>query len=472
MSFITYQFSIFFLIVLLIYFLLKHKQQNIFLLVASYVFYAYWDWRFSFLLTIPTVTDYFCGLMIEKRKEYKEKWRYLAFSLTVNLSVLVFFKTSNFFIAEFNNMLGRLGFNAYMLHLNIILPLGISFYTFKSLSYTIDIYRGHLKPVRNFLDYALFVSFFPSLLAGPIERAGNFLPQIQKKRTVTWEDIRLGLHLMYWGAFKKIFIADNCAPYVYNVLGHPLGYSGGEILVALYAAAFRLYCDISGYTDIARGLAKCMGFNLSINFDLPYFAKNISEYWRKWHMSMTYWFRDYVFFPLLACTKGNAYFSSFITLLCISLWHSICLSSVWRGIYYGLAVSIYQLYKKKRTSSGLDEGNKVRQAILGFVSRIATFHVVCIGGIFFYNIEVRRIVGLLARVLTDFNASIFITCLWRLFGFVWMLVLVELLQAARKDEFILLKMNIFFRVVLYWLMFWFLFGGGGGLGTPFIYFRF
>jgi alginate O-acetyltransferase complex protein AlgI len=476
MSFISLQFYIFFLIVFLIYFLLKYKQQNVFLLIVSYIFYAYWDWRFSFLLLIPTVTDYFCGLMIEKCKEQKEKRRYLTLSLTVNLSVLVFFKSFNFFIAQLCHLLAGLGFNAHMLHLEIILPLGISFYTFKSLSYTIDIYRGCLKPVEKFFDYALFISFFPSLLAGPIERATNFIPQIQKKRTVSWDNIRLGLYLIYWGVFKKVFIADNCARMAQDILIHPLDWSGGEILVALYSAAFRLYCDISGYTDIARGIAKCMGFELSINFQLPYLARNISEYWRKWHMSMTYWFRDYVFFPLLVYTKGNAYFSSFITLLCISLWHSISLSSIWRGIYYGLAVSVYQLYKqlykKNKPTFGLDGGNKIKQALVSAVSRIVTFHIVCIGGLFFYNLELRKIAELLIRILFNFKISGFITSFWLLFICIWMLVLVELLQAIYNDEFIILKVSIFFRLIIYWLIFWCIFGGGGGLSRPFIYFGF
>lgn len=472
MSFITYEFWIFFLVVLLVYFLLRHKQQNIFLLVASYVFYGCWDWRLSFLLIIPTVTDYFCGSMIEKCKEYKEKGRYLTLSLMVNLSVLLFFKSFNFFIKEFNLLLAGLGLNAYSLHLNIILPIGISFYIFKSLSYTIDIYRRQLKPVSSFLDYALFVSFFPSLLAGPIERAANFLPQILNKRTITWGDIRIGLYLIYWGAFKKIFIADNLAPIVQAALYSPQDYTGSEILVVLYAAAFRLYCDISGYTDIARGVAKCMGFNLSINFNLPYFSKNISEYWRKWHMSMTYWFRDYVYFPLFAFTKGDAYFSSFVTLLCISLWHSISLSSIWRGIYYGLAVCIYQLYKRRTIAIGVKSSNKITRAIIGFLSLVITFHIVCIGGLFFYEIGVPDIVKLISKIIFSFNAEYSHLGIMQLSVYIWILLFVELLQAMRKDEFIILKINIFLRLAMFWFMFWGIFGGSGGLSKPFVYFGF
>lgn len=474
MSLVSSQFYLFFLIVWLIYFLLKHKQQNVFLLVVSYIFYAFWDWRFSFLLAIPTVVDYFCGLMIEKSSEQKEKKWYLFLSLTVNLTVLLFFKSFGFFIMELNHLLAGLGFNARLLHFEIILPLGISFYTFKSLSYTIDIYRGQIKPVEKILDYALFISFFPSLLAGPIERAANFIPQIQKKRTISWDNIRLGLHLIYWGAFKKIFIADNCALMAQSILMHPKEWSAAKVLAALYAAAFRLYCDISGYTDIARGVAKCLGFELSINFQFPYLAKNISEYWRKWHMSMTYWFRDYVFFPLLVYTKGSAYITSFITLLCISLWHSISLNSIWRGVYYGLAVGIYQLYKKKKiVSTGLGSGNKVKQALFSFISRIVTFHIVCIGGLFFYNLKPRQIIAMLSNIISfDFKISIFITHCWYLFTYIWMLVLVELLQIIHNDEFIILKINIFFRVIIYWLIFWYIFGGGGELSKPFIYFGF
>jgi D-alanyl-lipoteichoic acid acyltransferase DltB (MBOAT superfamily) len=472
MSFLTLRFFTFFLIVYLVYCLLRHKQQNILLLLASYIFYCLWDWRFSFLLLVPTITDYFCGLRIEACLAPAEKKRYLTLSLAVNLSVLIFFKSFNFFIAELSQLLISFGFNAAMFNLSVILPLGISFYTFKSLSYTIDIYRGQIKPVNNFLDYALFVSFFPSLLAGPIERGSNFLPQIQNKRQITWENIRLGAYLISWGAFKKVFIADNLALMAQDILLHPFVHSRSELLVALYAAAFRLYCDISGYTDMARGLAKFMGFDLSINFRLPYFSRNISEYWRKWHMSMTYWFRDYVFFPVLANTKGNAYLSSFITLLCISLWHSISWESVWRGVYYGLAVCIYQFYKKKLCVADPAKVGRFRSLVSAAVSRITTFHVVCIGGLFYYNYSVESVFELIVKIIGGLNMHDFIASFRNLSVYIWVLLVVEIMQAVRSDEFIVMKANVVLKALFYWLIFWGVFGGAGGLGNPFIYFRF
>lgn len=244
------------------------------------------------------------------------------------------------------------------------------------------------------------------------------------------------------------------------------------MLVALYAFAFQIYCDISGYTDIARGTAKLMGFNLTINFRFPYFSRNISEFWRKWHMSMTYWFRDYVFFPLLTYTKGNAYFSSFVTLLCISLWHSISLNNIYRGVYFGASVVIYHFYKEKMSAYNLKEKNKIIQTILGFISWIITFHVVCLGWLFFYPLNTGNIIRLLAKVLLDFKIFIFIKHLRVLFTYICVLLLIEIWQAIKKDEFIILKMNIFVKVFFYWLIFWFLFGKRSSANLPFIYFGF
>ena len=472
MSFATLEFYIFFLIVFLIYLLLRHKQQNLFLLVASYIFYAWWDWRFISLLFISSTTDYFCGLMIDRHNKAGIKKRYLSLSLLINLTILGFFKSFNFFISSLNQLLSCFGLNAHGLHLHVILPLGISFYTFQTLSYVIDVYRGDIKPIRRFTDYLLFVSFFPQLIAGPIERARNLYRQIENKRVISWSNIKIGSYLIYWGLFKKIFIANNCASLAEKLLSDTSGYSGSEILVSLYAFAFQIYCDISGYTDIARGTAKLMGFDLTINFRLPYFSRNISDFWRRWHMSMTYWFRDYVFFPVLAHTKGNAYLASFVTLLCISLWHSISLNSIFRGVYFGIAVVVFHLYKNNRSSCKPARGNKITQVITSFLSWLVTFHIVCFGWLFFYPSGIKNTLTVLTKVFGDFQFGSFIPHLRGLLVYIFVLVVVEIWQAIKKDEFAVLKTNFVFKAVFYWLTFWLLFGAGSSANLPFIYFGF
>ncbi|MFH1209123.1 MAG: MBOAT family O-acyltransferase [Candidatus Omnitrophota bacterium] len=470
MSFATPEFWAFFLIVFLIYVLLKHRQQNLFLLAASYFFYAWWDWRFISLLFISSTTDYLCGLAIDRNNEPRIKKRYLKLGLSINLIILLFFKSFNFFISSLNHVLSFFGLSAHSLHLQVILPLGISFYTFQTMGYLIDVYRGSDKPVRRFTDYLLYVSFFPQLIAGPIERAKHLYHQIENQRIISWSNIKVGVYLIYWGLFKKLFIANNCAVLAEKLLSDPAGSSGAGVLVSLYAFAFQIYCDIAGYTDIARGTAKMMGFDLTINFRWPYFSRDISDFWRRWHMSMTYWFRDYVFFPVLANAKGNAYLASFVTLLCISLWHSIALSSVFRGVYFGIAVVIFHLYKNHRALSGPSTAPKWVRVMTGFASWFATFHIVCLGWMFFYPISIKHALTLLAKIFSDFQFGVLITNLRILFVYIFVLVLVEIWQAIKKDEFVLLKTNALFKVVFYWLTFWLFLGAGSSANLPFIYF--
>ena len=470
MSFVTSEFWIFFLSVLLVYVLLKHRQQNLFLLAASYVFYAWWDWRFISLLFISSTTDYLCGLGIDRNQEPRIKKRYLKLGLGVNLTILLFFKSFNFFISGLNHILSVVGFSAHNLHLHVILPLGISFYTFQTMGYLIDVYRGSIKPVRRYTDYLLFVTFFPQLIAGPIERAQHLYGQIENPRTISWQNVRLGIYLIYWGLFKKLFVADNCAVLAGKLLSDRAGVSGGEILVCLYAFAFQIYCDISGYTDIARGTAKLLGFDLTINFRQPYFSRNISDFWRRWHMSMTNWFRDYVFFPVLAHAKGNAYLASFVTLLCISLWHNISFNSVFRGVYFGIAVAIFHFFKKRRAPSESATANKCVSTITGFVSWFTTFHVVCFGWLFFYPVSAKKTGIALVKVFSDFQWGAFITHFRVLLAYIFVLVIVEIWQALKKDEFVLLKTNVVFKALFYWLTFWLLLGAGNRANLPFIYF--
>ena len=328
MLFHSLAFAIFFPLVLALYMLLLRRRllaQNVLLLLASYIFYGWWDWRFLSLIWLSTIIDYCCGLALDRRQaaaetasaaatqtepayQYQPRTRklILTVSLVANLGLLGFFKYCDFFIASFAELLQSVGFHSEPRLLNIILPVGISFYTFQTLSYTIDVYRGQLRAHRSLLEFAVFVAFFPQLVAGPIVRARDFLPQIAKPRRIDLEQIYQGCYAIFWGLFKKIVIADNLANLIVDpVFKDPDTVYGGMVLVAVYAFAFQIYCDFSGYTDIARGCARIMGIDINLNFNLPYFATNPVEFWRRWHISLSSWLRDYLYIPLGGSRRGT-----------------------------------------------------------------------------------------------------------------------------------------------------------------------
>jgi len=255
------------------------------LLVASYIFYGSWDWRFLSLIFISTILDYFCGIKIHKSTELHIRKRFLFLSIFINLSILGFFKYFGFFTSSLADLFSLFGLLIQPYFLKVILPIGISFYTFQTMSYTIDIYRKQMQPTSNFLDFALFVAFFPQLVAGPIERARHLLPQILSPRKLSLDKFYEGCYLLFWGLFMKVFVADNLATIVNPIFAAGAPYSGTEVLLASYAFAFQILCDFAGYSTIARGLGKCMGFDIMVNFNLPYFAANPSEFWQRWHGS-------------------------------------------------------------------------------------------------------------------------------------------------------------------------------------------
>jgi D-alanyl-lipoteichoic acid acyltransferase DltB (MBOAT superfamily) len=279
-------------IVLGLYAVLKHRSQNVMLLLASYFFYACWDWRFLGLLLISTTTDWTLANLISRQPDRRIAKRYVALSVAINLLFLGFFKYFNFFVDSFNALMTAVGVHGIDAHLRVILPVGISFYTFQSISYIVDVYRGDVQPARNLIDFALFVAFFPHMVAGPIMHSRDLLPQMQNPRHRTSLQLRQGAWLMLWGFFKKLVIADNLALLVNQVFASDSAASATTVLLAVYAFAFQIYCDFSGYTDIARGVAKLMGFELMLNFNRPYLALNPPDFWRRWHISLSTWLRD------------------------------------------------------------------------------------------------------------------------------------------------------------------------------------
>ena len=301
MSFNSLEFLFFLTSVFILYWFIFNrakKFRNFFILIISYYFYGCWDWRFLSLIIISSAVDYFVGQSIYKTKNAKAKKYLLFISIAVNLTILGFFKYYNFFIENFISFFSILNYEFNLQTLKIILPIGISFYTFQTMSYTIDIYKKTMKPTNDLIAFFAFVSFFPQLVAGPIERASNLLPQFYKKHNFNYNLATNGLKQILWGFFKKIVIADNCAIYVNLIFNDPYSRNGSEILIASILFAFQIYGDFSGYSDIAIGSASLFGFKLKTNFLYPYFSRDIAEFWRRWHISLSTWFRDYVYIPL------------------------------------------------------------------------------------------------------------------------------------------------------------------------------
>lgn len=308
MLFNSIEFAVFLPIVFILYWFVTNRElglQNLLIVVASYVFYGWWDWRFLSLIIFSTIVDYTIGLQLKKEEKQVKRKVLLWTSIVVNLGFLGVFKYYNFFLDSLYDLIPglqvTLGFNT----LEIILPVGISFYTFQTLSYTIDVYRRKLEPTKDFIAFSAFVSFFPQLVAGPIERATNLLPQFHKKRTFDYTKAVDGMRQILWGLFKKIVIADNCAEYANLIFNNSADYSGSTLVLGALFFAFQIYGDFSGYSDIAIGTSRLFGFDLMRNFNFPYFSRDIAEFWRRWHISLSTWFRDYLYIPLGGSRGGT-----------------------------------------------------------------------------------------------------------------------------------------------------------------------
>ena len=349
MLFNTFHFAYFFAILFPAYWILRkhYKAQNLLLLLAGYYFYACWEWRFLGLLIFSTVMDFACGLAVDRIEEPKKRKTFVAISMVLNLGMLGYFKYMNFFAASMQVALAKMGWNVPLWHIQVVLPIGISFYTFQSMSYVIDVYRKDIKPTKNLLEFATFVSFFPHLVAGPIMRPTTLLPQIQAPRKFNIDQIYQGAYLIFWGLTKKVVVADNLAPIVNDLFGRWQTIDGGLALLAIYAFAFQIYCDFSGYTDAARGIAKCLGIELALNFKLPYFATSPQEFWNRWHISLSKWLQDYLYIPLGGSRGGlfNTYRNLMLTMIIGGLWHGASWTFVIWGAYQGLILVGHRLAK-------------------------------------------------------------------------------------------------------------------------------
>ena len=400
MLFTELDFWAFFVLVAAAYVVLPHKLQNRMLLIASYYFYGSWDWRFLSLILISTFVDYIVGLRMAGETDTGRRKRLLAISLAVNLGMLAVFKYLGFFVSSFQDMLAGIGYAADPFVLSIVLPVGISFYTFQTLSYTIDIYRRDLEPTRDFFDFALFVAFFPQLVAGPIERAKNLLPNIAAPRKLSWEAFRRGALLCLLGLIKKVVVADGIAPSVDAVYSAP-DPSRLDILFATWLFAVLIYCDFSGYTDIARGVAKMLGFHLMRNFAQPYFAADPQEFWRRWHISLSTWLRDYLYVSLGGNRSGplKTYRNLMATMVLGGLWHGAAWNFVAWGVYQGALLAVHRMFAGRHGRVGEGVSRSLGQWILRGVAIAAFFQVVCYGWLLFRATSFDQISDFTARLL-------------------------------------------------------------------------
>jgi D-alanyl-lipoteichoic acid acyltransferase DltB (MBOAT superfamily) len=388
MLFNSIDFAVFLPIIFILYWFLTNKNlklQNLLIVFASYTFYGWWDWRFLTLILFSTIIDYAIGINLSKQENQTKRKILLWTSILVNLGFLGFFKYYNFFLDNFITAFSFFGTKINANSLNIILPVGISFYTFQTLSYSIDVYKKKLEPTKDFIAFAAFVSFFPQLVAGPIERATNLLPQFYKKRHFDYQKAVDGMRQILWGLFKKIVIADNCAQYANIIFNNSSEYSGSTLVLGAIFFTFQIYGDFSGYSDIAIGTSRLFGFNLKQNFAFPYFSRDIAEFWRRWHISLSTWFRDYLYIPLGGSRGGtwNNIRNVFVIFLVSGFWHG----ANWTFLVWGALNAIYflplLLLNKNRTNTNTVAQGKYLPSIKEFFLMLLTFGLTVFAWIFF-----------------------------------------------------------------------------------------
>ena len=477
MLFNSIEFFIFLPIVFTIYWLIGNKrikQQNLLIAIASYVFYGWWDWRFLFLILFSSLVDYTIGLKLKSEDKPSKRKALLWVSICVNLGFLGFFKYYNFFVDSLVDSFTFFGSELSINTLNIILPVGISFYTFQTLSYTIDVYNKKLEPTKDFLAFMAFVSFFPQLVAGPIERATNLLPQFHVKREFVYKNAVDGLRQALWGLFKKVVIADNCATYANMIFNNQEDYSGSTLLMGAFFFAFQIYGDFSGYSDIAIGISRLFGFNLKRNFAFPYFSRDIAEFWRRWHISLSTWFRDYLYIPLGGSRGGTKMKvrNTFIIFIVSGFWHG----ANWTFVVWGALNAIYflplLLANKNRVNTDLVAQGKYLPSIKELGQMGLTFFITLIAWVFFRADSVSHAFSYLTGTFSSSLFSwveIFPTTILALLVF---FLLVEWL--GRANEYAIEKADVLkkplrwgFYAVLIILMFAFT-----GEEQQFIYFQF
>ena len=483
MLFNSIDFAIFLPIVFVPYWFVINKNlklQNLLIVISSYVFYGWWDWRFLSLIMFSTLVDYTVGRRLRNEENQKKRQMLLWTSIFVNLGFLGFFKYYNFFLDNFVEAFSFFGHPISAQGLNIILPVGISFYTFQTLSYTIDVYRRKLEPTRNFIAFAAFVSFFPQLVAGPIERATNLLPQFYKKRKFEYDKAVDGLRQILWGMFKKVVIADNAAEYANMIFNNSDDYSGSTLVLGALFFAFQIYGDFSGYSDIAIGTSRLFGFNLMKNFAFPYFSRDIAEFWRRWHISLSTWFRDYLYIPLGGSkgSKWNQIRNVFIIFIVSGFWHG----ANWTFIIWGALNAVYflplLLLKRNRQNLEVVAQGKYLPSIREFFNMAATFGLTLLAWVFFRADSVGHAMRYLSEIFSKsfFSMPSFAGSKSALVVVLMIVFFLFIEWNGREDKFAIEKTGAKWPKLLRWVWYALIISLIGLLAqtveTPFIYFQF
>ena len=526
MIFNSLVFLVFIVVFLPIYFNLKGRARLLFTLVSSYFFYGWWDWRFLSLIAFSTLIDYFVGLRLEQEETQSKRKNLLLLSMVVNLGFLGFFKYFDFFVESFADMLMSMGLQANMSTLGIILPVGISFYTFQSMSYTIDVYYRKIKIEKDFIRFATFISFFPQLVAGPIVRASDFLPQFQKDRKFEWNRLTSGLGQVLWGFFKKVAVADSLAPFVDQCFQAPEAFSSLHLVIGVVFYSFQIYCDFSGYSDIAIGLARIMGFDFPDNFRTPYFSKNFSEFWTRWHISLSSWLRDYLYIPLGGNRGGSfgsyffiflfmalvtiitgwwwvtlanvlillygyyyfkqsdqnkvilfTYMNNMVTMLLGGLWHG----ASWAFVFWGFLHGLYLIGQRQLGPfwNRLLNGLRVPIVIQNAIAIAIVYFLTCFAWIYFRaanepgNFEIANLMIERIASLDQFNFSSVINKFWVIKGILLIGILLTIELANFRFHFnqLIIKQPLF-RVVSFAGLLWLISFFGSFGANSFIYFQF
>lgn len=478
MLFNSFEFLIFLSTVFILYWFVFNKNlrfQNSLIVISSYVFYSFWDYRFLSLIILSTIIDYSIGLNIPKYKSNKVRKLLLWSSVIFNVSVLGFFKYYNFFIDSWINLFSLVGYEIKSVWtLNIILPVGISFYTFQTISYIIDIYKGKIKPTEDFISFAFFVSYFPQLVAGPIERATNLLPQITRKREFKYEQGVQGLRLILLGMLKKVVIADSLAPIVDDIFSNYQDFDGGVLWLGAVYFAFQIYCDFSGYSDIAIGTSKLFGFEIMSNFKFPYFSRNIGEFWRRWHISLSTWFRDYLYIPLGGSQKGRlvSIRNIVIIFLVSGFWHGASWTFIFWGLFHSLLFIPSFLLKtnRKYTASIIGENTKL-PSFWEFLQVVTTFLLVTIAWVIFRSDNIIDSFEYIYKMIFEIN---FPSSHKRGILFLFIIIILDWVIRRNERQGIFLTLSsrvlryLFYSVIIFILLLMIL----GNKTKDFIYFQF
>jgi len=482
MLFNSLDFAIFLPIVFLLYWFLAQKNlkiQNALIVIASYVFYGWWDWRFLLLIIFSTVVDYLVGFKLRNEEQKSKRKVLLWISILVNLGFLGFFKYYNFFLENFVDAFSLFGMTINANSLNIILPVGISFYTFQTLSYTIDVYKNKLEPSEDFIAFSAFVCFFPQLVAGPIERATNLLPQFYKKRTFEYNKAVDGMRQILWGLFKKIVIADNCAEFANQIFNNSADFNGSTLMLGAIFFTFQIYGDFSGYSDIAIGASRLFGFNLKQNFATPYFSRDIAEFWRRWHISLSTWFRDYLYIPL-GGSRGGTWMkvrNTFAIFLISGFWHG----ANWTFIVWGALNAIYFLpllltNNNRKNLTVVAEG-KLFPSIRESFAMLATFGLTVFAWIFFRADNIDHALSYISRMFTVSTFTPFkiltpkVTMIYTIV-IIFLFVIVEWIQRDKIHALVIQNKNFIFRWMLYLIVTLIIISFGYFGENEFIYFQF